>query len=569
MLTLLFFISLTSYSSLVTAYRPLVSLHYGTFEGATDGNLTKFLGVPFARPAARFELPQAPIHLHGVQNATAFGPACPQQAVSSSVPISLPNYTMVSEACLTLDVFKPTSAHPGSKLPVLVWLFGGGFEIGNSADTDFRPTVEHSIILGEPVVIVAPNYRLNAFGFLGGKEVGDAGITNLGLRDQIFALEWVQKHIEKFGGDPDRVVLGGFSAGAISTGLLQLYNKPKSHSLFRGAFMISGAPWPSPSVIDGQQDYDDLVTANNCTEAHDTLECLRRVPFEAFLSTVNQTPDLFSFKGVALVWQPRVDGDIIMRNPIVSVAHGAFAPIPILVGSVDDEATLFSFSSTNITTNAEFSDYVRTIFLPKASPHQISRVAALYPQDPALGAPFGTGNANQLTPEFKRIAAFGSDLALLSLRRLFLKHTSRTQNTWSWLSKRGKSTPNLGAFHGSDIPIFFPPSASAATDNQGVDSLINFINTLDPNRSAAPKLPLTSRPAAAVPWPKWNSHSPSLLTFSDPAVVNITADTFRAEAMNFLIGLHLDGVTVLDSDSAGPVTTPGYDEKQVYLGETL
>lgn len=79
--------------------------------------------------------------------------------------------------------------------------------------------------------------------------------------------------------------------------------------------------------MDGQQDYDDLVTANNCTEARDTLECLRRVPFEAFLSTVDQTPDLFSFKSLALVWRPRVDGDIIVRNPVISVAHGAFAPV--------------------------------------------------------------------------------------------------------------------------------------------------------------------------------------------------------------------------------------------------
>ncbi|KAJ7921413.1 carotenoid ester lipase precursor, partial [Mycena leptocephala] len=499
--------------SVVAAYGPLVSLHYGTFEGATDGNLTKFLGVPFAHPAARFELPQAPIHLHGVQNATAFGPACPQQRFRLAFRLVFPPTACVGSMCLTLDVFKPTSAHTGSKLPVLVvWsikFIQGGFEFGNSADTDFRATVERSIIVGEPVLIVAINYRLNAFGFLAGREVIDAGITNLGLRDQIFALEWVQKHIEKFGGDPDRVVLGGFSAGAISTGLLQLYNKPKLHSLFRGAFMISGAPWPSPSVIDGQQDYDDLVTANNCTEARDTLECLRRVPFEAFLSTVNQTPDLFSFKGVALVWRPRVDGDIIVRNPVISVAHGAFAPIPILVGDVDDEGT----------------------------------------------------------PEFKRIAAFVGDLALLSLRRLFLQHASRTQNTWSWLSERGKSTPNLGAFHESDVPLFFPPNASAATDNQAADSLINFINTLDPNLSAAPNITFTSRPV--ILWPKWNNHSLSLLTFSDPAVVNITADTFRAEAMDFLIGLHLDGVTVLGSDSERPVATLGYDENQVYLGETL
>ncbi|KAJ7101083.1 Alpha/Beta hydrolase protein [Mycena epipterygia] len=189
------------------AVRPIVSLDYGTFQGANDGNLTKFLGVPFARPAARFEPPQPPTPLDGLQDATAFGPACPQQALSPFPFQLIPNHTFMSEACLTLDVFKPASAHPGSKLPILVEadaVLPGGFEVGSSGDTDFRGAVERSMLLGEPIIIVAPNY---SFGFLAGKEVSDAGITNLGLRDQIFALEWVQKHIAAFGGDPERVVL--------------------------------------------------------------------------------------------------------------------------------------------------------------------------------------------------------------------------------------------------------------------------------------------------------------------------------------------------------------------------
>ncbi|KAF7340289.1 Carboxylic ester hydrolase [Mycena venus] len=548
------FLSLCAYSylSLAAARSPLISLPYGIFEGAKDGHLTKFLGVPFARPAARFELPQPPIRLHGIQDATTFGPACPQQALSPGIPFPVNNYSAISEACLTLDVFTPSSAHPGSKLPVLVWLYGGGWQS-----------------LGEPVIIVAPNYRLSAFGFLAGKEASDAGITNLGLRDQIFALEWVQKHIETFGGDPGRVVLGGFSAGSVSTGLLQLHNKHKTHSLFHGAFMASGVLWPSPSVADGQQDYDGLVAANNCTGSRDTLDCLRRVPFEAFLSTVNKTPDFFSFRSLSLVWGPRVDGDIIVRYPATSVIQGAFAKIPRMVGGVDDEGTLFAFSSLNVTTNIEFTDYIRSIYLPKASPNQISRVAKLYSPDPAQadttqGSPFGTGSANQVTPEFKRIAAFEGDVALVSLRRFFFRHASRTQNIWSWLSKRGKSTPDLGAFHGSDIPMFFPPNATAATNNMAVDSIINFINTLDPNHSAASER-LNSSPDLF--WPKWDTPnaeaSTSLLTFSDPAVINVTADNFRSESIDFLIGLHLEGATVSEWPRLSDM--PVSDEAQVYL----
>ncbi|KAJ7101036.1 Alpha/Beta hydrolase protein [Mycena epipterygia] len=137
------------------AVRPIVSLDYGTFQGANDGNLTKFLGVPFARPAY----------------ATEFGPACPQQALSPFPFQLIPNHTFMSEACepnpfstgLTLDVFKPASAHPGSKLPILVAdaVLPGGFEVGSSGDTDFRGAVERSMLLGEPIIIVAPNYRVS------------------------------------------------------------------------------------------------------------------------------------------------------------------------------------------------------------------------------------------------------------------------------------------------------------------------------------------------------------------------------------------------------------------------
>ncbi|KAJ7766385.1 carotenoid ester lipase precursor [Mycena maculata] len=559
------FLLFCAFLSVGSACGPIVSLDYGTFEGARDGNLTKFLGVPFARPTARFELPQAPIRLHGLQNAIAFGPACPQQALSPG-PISFPNHTVVSEACLTLDVFKPRSAHRHSNLPVFVWLYGGGFEIGASSDNDLRPAVERSIILGEPVVMVAPNYRLSAFGFLAGKEIGDAGLTNLGLRDQILALRWVQKHIHEFGGDPERVVLGGFSAGSISTGLLQTSNKRNSSSLFRGVFMASGFSFPTPTVVDGQGAYDDLVAVNNCTNARDTLDCLRRVPFDAFLATVDKTPNFFSYRSLSERWIPRVDGDVIMRDPVESVARGVFAQMPSMVGDVDDEGTVFAFSSTNVTTDAEFVEYIRSIYFPDATHAQISRLAELYPRNPPKGSPFGTGDANQVTPEFKRIAAFEGDILGTTFRRLFLDHA--TQSTWSWLSKRGKSTPNLGAFHGSDISMWLPLNATAATDNVAGDALINFINTLDPNRSGAPK-PFAS--TAVVFWPKWITPSEdgpsSLLTFSDPAVINVTADIFRSEAVEYLTSLFLEGFVIPEVGLQEPVLSD--DRAQVYVGRPL
>ncbi|KAJ6543601.1 sterol esterase, partial [Mycena vulgaris] len=511
---------------------PVISLQYGTFRGAADGNLSTFLGVPFAQPAARFALPKAPTLLHGIQNATAFGAACPQQALSP-LPISLPFLSNVTLG-LTLNVFKPSTATPHSKLPVLVVR---GFEFGKSADTEVRPLVERSIVAGEPVIVVTPNYRVSAFGFLAGKEAGDAGISNLGLRDQIFALEWVQEHIAAFGGDPTRVVIGGISAGAVSAAYLLLSNKRfQPTALFRGA--LSGSPISTGTIADGQADYDGLVAANNCTGSADTLECLRRVPFDAFMASVNHTADLLSFSSLRLVWEPRVDGDVVVQNPLVAVTKGLYAKIPIMTGDSDDEGTIFSFSNTNITCADVPTAFLLltkflSSYLPSATPAQLAKLSALYPDDPTQK--FTLYNLH--SPQFKRLAAFQGDYEFVGAHRFFLQRASATQDAWSWLNTRGKSTPIIGAFHGSDVPIWF--SAPNSTDTFGVDAFINFINTLDPNRSSAPH-----KKAPAVFWPTWNTPSSngstSLLKFSDAGLVNLTTEDFRVDAIRFLYDLILN-----------------------------
>ncbi|KAF7369725.1 Carboxylic ester hydrolase [Mycena venus] len=481
-----------------------------------------FLGVPFAQ-AGRFELPRAPKVFHDVQNASEFGPACPQQKLTPLPLGSPPTYPSISENCLTLDVFKPTDSNPASKLPVFVYIFGGGFEIGNSRDIDMFP----------PRQSFTRNRR-TPFGFLASKEVGAAGISNLGLRDQLFALQWVQKYISAFGGDPDRVVIGGQSAGAISSSLLLLSNKQNSNTLFRGAVMLSGVAPTEPSLVEGQSDYDGLVAANNCTGVSDTLDCLRRVPFGAFMATVNKTPDLFSYRSISLVWRPRIDGDLVLRDPLASVAQGAYAKSPVMIGNDDDEGTIFAFSAANVTTDAEFLEYVHSNYLPGISYEDIAQIGILYPEDPTQGSPFDTGAAYQLTPEYKRLSAFLSDFAYFAPRRFFLQHISKTQDAWSWLNKRGKNT-ELGAYHGSDIPLWF----NIVGGTTGIDALINFINTLDPNRPSG-----CSTLRSSLFWPKYNIAAPSalspntsLLTFSDPDGITITADNFRVDSIEFLNGL--------------------------------
>ncbi|KAJ7174603.1 carotenoid ester lipase precursor [Mycena filopes] len=452
---------------------PTVSLSYGTLQGFTESGVTKYLGVPFAS-SSRFEAPSPPKVLHGVQNATEFGPACPQQLLSSppGTPFSAPIFPSISEDCLTVDVFVPSGAHNLSALPVFVWIYGGGFTTGNSRTTEFSPLVERSVETGEPIIIVVPNYRLSAFGFLPGKEVGAAG--------------------------------------------------------------ESGAPNLSPTLAEGQPVYDALVLANNCTAARDTLDCLRHVPLESFMATVNQTENFMSYESLALVWRPYIDGDVVERAPVKSVAEGLFAHIPIMAGNSDDEGTLFSISTLNITTDAEFLGYLHSNILPKTNPDQVAQLGLLYPDDPTQGAPFDTGSANQLSPEYKRLAALQGDLTFIGPRRLFLEHTSRTQPTWSWLSKLGKNASEFGAAHGNDQGVWF--TNTTALQTLGMDALVNFINTLDPNTPAV----AGSAAELAVAWPQWKTGGGSLWTFSDPDTVSVTKEDFRVEAMAYLNGLLLE-----------------------------
>ncbi|KAF7325202.1 Carboxylic ester hydrolase [Mycena kentingensis (nom. inval.)] len=532
------------------AQGPIVSLDYGAFQGAADGSFSKFLGIPFSEPPARFELPRLPVTpLQGTQDATSYAPVCPQQYPTTDAPISEDS---LAYAGLKLDVFTPSSATSASNLPVLVWIHGGAWELGTSADQDPRPLVEHAISRNAPIVVVTPNYRLSALGFLGGREVANAGISNLGLRDQIVALEWVQKYISQFGGDPGKVVISGGSAGAISSTLLMLENNQlDTASLpFRGIFTLSGAMLPATTLTgpSAQSMYDALVSANGCSGAADTLGCLRAVPLAAFQSTVQAGPGVFSQTSLSPYanWFPLIDGDVIVRKPWESVRMGRFARIPIMTGSSDDEGTLFSLSNTDITQvnevlyrAADFSPEptasssitsLPTIFQTQLQARSLNSepyILTILLDNVGIRLALVSYRLPILSPEYKRLAAFQGDYFLIGARRYFLEHAAGTQNTWSWLNKRGKLLNGfLGAQHGSDSNIWFPPALTV--DHVGADYLINFVNTLNPNDSP------TTVNATGNFWPQWKPDTRELLLFSDLLQVELTTDDFRAPAMAYL-----------------------------------
>lgn len=211
------------------------------FIGSAGGFVENFKGIPFAQPPVgnnrlRPPVPLDPSQPMGSVDATTLLPKqCPQFLLGEDIQI--PNVPGVAtdvletivdspllknniiggqEDCLTINVQRPAGTKEGDKLPVMLWIFGGGFELGSTAMYDGSNVVARSVELGKPVVFAAVNYRVGGFGFLAGKEILAEGSANLGLLDQRLGMQWVADNIAAFGGDPDKVTLWGESAGAIS-----------------------------------------------------------------------------------------------------------------------------------------------------------------------------------------------------------------------------------------------------------------------------------------------------------------------------------------------------------------
>ncbi|KAK7458144.1 hypothetical protein VKT23_010052 [Stygiomarasmius scandens] len=508
---------------------PSVKLDSATVTGTSLQGIDRFLGIPFAEPPTgnnRFRQP-VPIPEYTTSfDASTMGPACPQQAITLPLPDGIPtdiaNFVINTaygvafpddEDCLTINVVRPAGIATDAKLPVVVWIFGGGFELGSPQMYDGGVIVSRSVQLDEPVIYVSMNYRVTAFGFLASQEVKDAGVGNLGLQDQREALRWIQKYIGAFGGDPAKVTIWGESAGAISVSLHMLANGGDTEGLFRAGFMQSGSPIPVGDITNGQQYYDVLVEQTGCSGSADTLQCLREVPYNSLKAAVDASPNIFSYQSLKLAWLPRADGVFLTDNPQRLVQQGKIANIPIISGDCDDEGTLFSFSTLNITTEAEIREYLKTVILPTISNNDLDALLEAYPQDITQGSPFNTGFLNVITPQFKRIAAFQGDVVFQAPRRFFFENLDGKQPIWAFLSKREKTVPFLGSFHGSDILNVYGEGGMA-------DYLIRFAATLDPNGRTG------------ISWPMYTQASPTLLTFLDGIIPQtLTRDNYRVDAM--------------------------------------
>ena len=207
----------------------------GPVEGFAKNGVTQFLGIAYAKPpigALRWMPPQRSAKWTAVRKADTFGPTCAQ--VTTLGPFAGPPNS--NEDCLYLNVFSPVGS---SKLPVLVWIHGGGYFDG--ASNDYDPT---KLVTKGKLVVVTLNYRLNLFGFMAHPALNAEGhaFGNYGLMDMQEGLRWVQRNIAAFGGDPNNVTLGGQSAGAGATAANVL--SPGAKGLFHRAIFQSGGYTP-------------------------------------------------------------------------------------------------------------------------------------------------------------------------------------------------------------------------------------------------------------------------------------------------------------------------------------
>ncbi|KAJ9096468.1 hypothetical protein QFC21_005290 [Naganishia friedmannii] len=541
----------------------------------TQYNVSSFLGIPFAT-SERFRAPVLAVYNAtggggGGLNATAHGVACMQ---SPGVGKSLLNgsYTSrgVGEDCLTVDVYTPAGAGNGTKLPVMVWFFGGGFINGANSVYDGTAIIAQSVLMRSPVILVVPNYRLNIYGWLNGAEALANNATNLGMRDQLASLEWVQKYASSFGGDKDKVTVFGESAGAISIALHYLNPALVGNStgnattagmtgmnstvpavgnttvttinstataapvsLFRGAIMQSGAmsTFPiGPANETRQPIFDRISLLTGCsrnaslaypggnltTQFNQTeFECLRTLPNELlFNATRTVLDDPMNAYG-NFPFGPTIDYALIPASPAALLAKGSFAKdIPFISGNMLDEGTLFTPPTLN--TTAQVTSYIDQV-LPRDPNSTVVNTLYAYYNDPSKGSPYGSGNESfGLNPLFKTTSALFGDTTFQSSRRNFLQKATQfnVTKTWSYLfsqKKNGTST-YLGAAHGSDVLYTFGQPGGNAADltvsRQYLGYFINFANNLDPNGNTTnPITALVSSTLNLTSWPAYSTRT--------------------------------------------------------------
>jgi para-nitrobenzyl esterase len=470
----------------------------GVVRGVDDGETFAFRGVPYAAPpvgALRFAPPRPAAAWSAPRDATAWGACCPQLDGDKAVG---------DEDCLTLNVWTPKGG-ASTPRPVLVFIHGGGNIQGCSAHESFGQRTYEGDVLASAngVVVVTLNYRLGALGFLEHEALG-AESTNVGLRDQIAALAWVQRNIAAFGGDPKRVLLLGESAGAEDT-CAHLVS-PQSKGLFSRALMES-AMCPSADLATMRKAGEDIARKVGCSEG-DVAGCLRSKPAK---DLVKAAPGATLF-GKGLQYAPVVDGTLLVEDPMKTIAKGAHNHVPFAIGDNSAE-TLLWVRDTAPRGEAAYRTRIEEILGKVVGDEVLRRYPVSAYADAKEAFVAATTDAVFVCPG-RAIARAVAQSQTEPVYRYYFSHALET---------RSRPKEN-GAIHGLELLFVFGhlrPNGYRATEGEAaLASRIqgywtSFAGTGDPNDGGHPPL-RNDVPVEPVQWERYDANKDDYLTLDDP-----------------------------------------------------
>src|SRR5574344_1050290 len=452
----------------------------GKIEGVEKNGMAIYKGIPFAAPPVgnlRWKAPQPVIPWKGVRETKKFGPDPMQGAGGGNC----------SEDCLYLNVWTPAKT-TGDKLPVMVWIYGGGFAAGATSYYDGE------LLAKKGVVLVSIAYRVGELGFLAlpalSAESPDHVSGNYGLLDQIAALKWVQKNISSFGGDPQKVTIFGESAGGISVSMLCA--SPLAKGLFRGAISESGgsfgpvrrSTYPGENMKTlawAEQDGVKYVNSLGGASASD-LAGLRKMDASKFLS------------GGMGGW-PIVDGYVIPDDQFKLYQEGKYNDVNVLIGYNSDEGLSFPSASDA----AGFREYVKTRFGQFAD-----KLLAAYPAESTSGAAASSVSSGRAVSGANGGAsARGSRAGLPKTARDLMRDAAFGWHTWSWARlQSGNGKAHVYLYYFDQHPDYPADSASgsasgaatgsAAGADSASDTAISGSAAASGNGKALPSWPLFS-----------------------------------------------------------------------------
>ncbi|KAJ2934682.1 hypothetical protein H1R20_g2421, partial [Candolleomyces eurysporus] len=492
---------------------PTVDLGYARYQGvsnAATGN-TEFLGVRYAAPPTgqnRWREPQVPDKEEELQMADMQPHRCQQapervdkrnKVVDDDGNVSIDQLAQevlgapvsnilrpVSEDCLYLNVVAPGldfNATSAMKLPVVVWIHGGGYALGSASKVglssmrnyDGNDLVRES---GGKVIAVLIQYRLGLFGFLAGTDVKRGGVLNAGLRDQQFALQWVQQHISKFGGDPDKVTIWGQSAGGGSVLQHLIANGGQTKPRLFSSAMLSSAFLPSQYYYNDRIPetlYAEVIKQAGCDAAEDRLNCLRDTDISVLHDVNARVAEHVLFGTFAFV--PVVDGEFIQQNP-----QHVLAMVNTLEGRM--------FIDPETRNAVHVHDYVSRLF-PLFKGNQLHMVAKNYEH---LGNPFNQviqimGEAIFVCPTYYVLRGLGG-----------------TGYKGEFAIPPGDHIDDVLYFFPSITPGGVPPYNNTAFMKTFSGAFLDFVLNRDPNEKS---------PGSVLPhWPTWDGRHMQEMVFN-------------------------------------------------------